>query len=274
MKTIMSSILTVWIILAIGLLSVQTSEAAIPEAIDLAVINPEGQLDCNIIDCNLLAIATNPGLLKKIDQRKIFNSDDMYRSVLNKTLDIASKFVPYDVNEKANLTVSLCLADSRVYFWNALYDRNMIGWIDIPGQQEWGTNWKPKMNVWVIPRLDKISAFTRNWSEYTQNKNVTLTKALIKLALAVDIEDTNSIGEQVHCKVKIKAKENHSAKIFMNGNFLQAEIMLLSDEQKGRPTKYPASEMFIPGEGVLKDTILILPFWPPKIDDIKKDSSN
>jgi hypothetical protein len=271
MKTIMSYVLMIWAILLVGLLFVQKSEAAMPDAIDLGNISAEGKLD----RC-LLAIATDPNLLKKIDQKQNFNSIAVYRDVLRETLDSASRFIPYDINKPANLsdvnrpanlTVSLCLADSRVYFWKALVDRNVIGWISIYGNHALPKTNEPKVTVWVIPRLEKSTSFTGNWSEDAKLKNITSKKSLMKLALNIDVGDANSIGDQVLGKVKVKAWENHSMKIFTSGNILQAEIMLISDEGGGRVLKPEA-------ERILNDLPITWPFWPPKEDKKKESSPN
>jgi hypothetical protein len=275
MKTIISFILVIWAILLVGLPFVQKSEAAMSKAIDLGKINAEGQLD----RC-LLAIATDPNLLKKIDQRNIFNRDDVYHDVLRKTLDNASKFIPYDINNPANLNdankptnlmVSLCLADSRVYFWRSLDDRNVIGWISIQGIQEWRTNKEPTLTVWIVPQLNKTTSFTENWRELAKQKNITSKKALMKLALDIDVADANSDGEQLRGRIKVKTYENHSVRLFMSGNIFQTEIMLLSDESIGKPGKPGILGPIQEGEGVLKNLPISLPFWPPKEDKMKPD---
>ena len=133
-------------------------------------------------------------------------------------------------------------------------------------------NWRenePKVTVWIIPRLDKTTPFTMNWSEYAKQKDVTSKKGLVKLALTVDIIDINSIGEQLHGKVK-DGRFHHSVKILMRGNILQTEIMLRTDEKEGwLARKDPV------GKNIFKDYPTAFTFpWPPKIEDHEKESTN
>ena len=276
MKIIMSSVLMGWAILLIGLLPIKNISAAIPDAIDLGNINKEG------LDRCLFAIAIDPNMLLKIDQRNFFNKDDVYLDVLRKTLNSTHQFIPYDVNNPAilsdvnkpkNLIASLCLDDSRVYFWNTLDDRDVIGWVSIQGQQEWETSSEPKLMVWIIPHWDKSTSFVKDLNEDSKQSSVAL-KALMKLALDIGIEDTNNDIEQLFGMIKTKANRYHNVKIVMSGNIFQLEINLITGDGKLQPGNSRIFGLISKEDRVLKDWGTGLPFWPPKVEDIEKDSSN
>ena len=222
MKINKNYILMIWIVVLFGLLFIETSSATTPKAIELENINNEERLD----SC-LLAIAIDPNLLQRIDQKQNFINNKVYFDVLQQTLDSASKFISYDVNipenlsdmnKPSNLTVSLCLADSRVYFWNTLADHDVIGWISIYGNSQLTKTKEPKLTVWIVPRLDKTSSsFVRNWRELAKQENNISKKSLMKLALNLDIEDVNTDIEQVQGKINKKGSK-YSVKIVTSGN--------------------------------------------------------
>jgi len=254
MKTVTSYVLTVWAILSVEFLSVYGSEATILGVPDLGAVNS------GLLDPRLLAISHDPSILNRIDQRRIFTSDDMYRDLLHRTLARARKLIPKAVEHgTSKFIVSLCVADSRVYFGNKLGDRDIIGWISVQDITERKTG-EPKVTVWVVPRLDKNSPFVRFWIEHAKQNNGTSMGAFIKSALDIDMADVKKDnGEQV--RATLKAEDgNHHVKICMSGNVLQVEIMLLSDERVGRPGKPGIQE----GVRMLKEMPRILPFWPPK----------
>jgi len=259
----------------------------IPEEIDLGDINKE------VLDRCLLAIANEPNLFERIDQRNFFNKDDVYLDVLRKTLNIASQFIPYDINNPAifsdvnkpdYLKASLCLADSRVYFWNALNDRDVIGWasIQISGIINMKIAREPKLTVWIVPRLNKTTSFVKELNEYSKQRSDAL-KALIKLALDTDIKDTNNDIEQLLGKIKTNTNRYHNVKYVMSGNIFQMEINLIENESQSLsggmvPPAVPA-EIYIDYVGGNKVRVLngwdtSLPFWPPKTEDNKKESPN
>ncbi len=249
---------------------------SIPDKINLGDINKE------VLDRCLLAIANEPNLFERIDQRQNFKKDDMYLDVLRKTLNNASQFVPYDinnpaifsdVNKPADLKASLCLADSRVYFWNALDDRDVLGWASIQGSQEWETTREPKLTVWVIPRLDKSTSFINSWNELATQTDINSRKSLLKLALDLDIKDTNGYLEQLMGSIETKTNRNHNVIIVTSGNVLQLEINLLSGDGIPRPGKFRIDGIW-PGEGEVLKFMPILPFWPPKTEDNEKESPN
>ncbi len=275
---------------------------SVPNKINVGNINKE------VLDCCLLAIANEPNLLGRIDQRQNFNKDDICLDVLRKTLNNASQFIPYDVNnpaifndvnKPADLKVSLCLADSKVYFWKILDDRDVLGWASIQGQQEWETTMEPKLTVWVIPRLDKSTSFINSWSELAKQTDINSRKSLLKLALDLDIKDTNGYIEQLLGRIKSRTNMYHNVKMVVSGNVFQLEINLLSGDGKslygGKPRFggfFPATIKINSGddknisgnnnapdniqkdERVLKDWSISLPFWPPKIEEKGKETSD
>lgn len=263
MKIVTSNVLMVCGIILIGLFSVQICSAVIPDRIDLGDINKDE------LDSCLLAITNEPNLLKRIDQKQNFISNNVYFDELKRTLNSASIFISYDVNilenlsdvnKPANLTVSLCLADSRVYFWNTLADHAVIGWISIYGNSQLTKTNEPKLTVWIIPRLSKSTSFVSSWTELAKQESIISKKSLMKLALNLDIEDVNTDIEQVYGKIKNKGNQ-YSVNIVTSGNILQAEIMLLYDGgihmSGGKPSML----------SILKFMPTDLPFWPPKIGD-------
>ncbi len=302
MKKVMSILLAAWAFLLIGLFSVQICSAEMPDKIDLGNINTDG------LDRCLLAIVNEPNLLERIDQRNFFNKDYVYLYLLRMTLNKARQFIPYDVNNPAiisdankpiNLITSLCLDDSRVYFWNALDDRDVIGWasIQISGIINMKTAIEPKLTVWIVPHMDKATSFTMNWIESVKQKSAA-SKALMKLAVDNDIEDINNDIEQLHGKIKSKANRFHNVKIVMSGNIFQLEINLISERQPQYGGMLP-TPLWIPAEiyidysdvntlhgntsiqnniikedGVLKGWDTSLPFWPPKIEEKGKETPN
>ena len=183
MKTVLCSVVLFLVVLSMCSQAVYGDGAAMVQKLDIGDLTVEGQLDRK-----LLAIAADPSLLKKIDQKRNFKSGDAYDDMLRATLDRARALLPSLVGEDGatNVTVALCLADGRAYFWKSLGDRDVLGWIPInvvAGRVSKTT----RMTVWIVPRLDKESAFAKNWREDGKAKNAASVKALMKSALDVDV---------------------------------------------------------------------------------------
>ena len=97
-------------------------------------------------------------------------------------------------------------------------------------------------------------------------------------------------------KIKTRSNSYHDVKITISGSIFQLEINLIEDLPGGGKIRMPSvipAEIYIDygdwttmngnismpdniskEEKVLKDWDINLPFWPPKIEDIEKDSSN
>jgi hypothetical protein len=254
MKIITNYIIMIWAIVSLGLLPIHGSEATKPKA----ALNI-GNIENGKLDRELLAIAADPNMLHKIDQRQNFKNDGAYLDILLTALDQANKLIPNAVNKygSENITVSVCVADSRVYFWNALDDRDVIGWISIP-ELDGEITENPKVTLWIVPRLPSENRFAKNAREDAMRDRVALKTALIKSVMDLDIVDAETCDkEQVCGTIKLKG-DKHKIKVCTSGNIMQAEIMLSPD---GIVDGYAIVEV---GKGVLKDIPRVLPFWPPK----------
>ena len=226
--------------------------AAMVQKLDIGDLTVEGQLDRK-----LLAIAADPSLLKKIDQKRNFKSGDAYDDMLRATLDRARALLPSLVGEDGatNVTVALCLADGRAYFWKSLGDRDVLGWIPInvvAGRVSKTT----RMTVWIVPRLDKESAFAKNWREDGKAKNAASVKALMKSALDVDVAGPKQDKGKVRGSAKF-GRKSHVVQVYVSGNVLQAEVELFSVGSGRRRSKASISP------SVLNMFPTSLPFWPP-----------
>ena len=254
MQAAMRHVLTFSIALSVGLLSACGGRTGMPDRPDVGNLSGGKQLDRN-----LLALANDPSLLQKIDQKKNFNNEDAYRGVLQKAMDLVSKSMPAVLKENGapNLTTSVCVADSRVYFWNALGDRDIIGWVSTPDITD-NTMEIPVLTVLVIPQLQKETPFVTHWREDTKEGDLSSTRALVRTALDIDVMNAQAgDGQQVRWTTRVDDEE-HRVTICRSGNVLQVEMGLLPDVCMGKPGKPLVSKpvlTFVPRD---------LPFWPPK----------
>jgi len=253
MKLVAGSVLT-FLALLLRLPTVHGSSTSMPPNPSIGDISAEG-----ILDRRLLAIASDPSLLKKIDQKVNFRRAEVYSRYLQKSLDCARRFVPDVVgrNGATNVTASVCLADARVYFWCALDDRDVIGWVPLWGFCKISAE-KKKIVLWVVPRLGRETSLAKKWRERVRNDDASSAATLIKAGLNVSIVDPAKVnGRQMQGIVEV-AGDSHRVKASTEGNVLQTEIMLHPNQRPVRPGKP------IMDGSVLKWHPIGLPFWPPE----------
>lgn len=103
------------------------------------------------LDRRLYAIAHDPSLMTKLDQRKCFRNTEAYDARLAASVAVARRVLPelISVTNLQKAVTAMCLADGRVYFWLSLDDRILLGWIPMVlknGDAE------KKLVLWLVPK--------------------------------------------------------------------------------------------------------------------------
>jgi len=88
------------------------------------------------MDSRLLAIAANPELLAKLDQKNLYQTKEAYQKVLNRSLREISFLMPAKVSSGSvsNLVTAFCVYDAKVFFWLPELDQDLVGWVSLPGR--------------------------------------------------------------------------------------------------------------------------------------------
>lgn len=198
------------------------------------------------LDPALSAIAYDPGLLAKIDQKDIF-IEAAYSNVLQWTMSRARKAFPLLMDDRGakKSVASVCAADGRVYFEHRFNFYRVWGWISI--DQLVAPEEQGRMVVQILSSMV---------DEGPESKKLRAKKghAVMQAASAVDISD------DLVCKYLQFDREKYKAKARRKYSTVEIELSLNAAESDAEtPASNPLPKKLI-RDGVSID----LPFWPPE----------
>jgi len=215
------------------------------------------------LDRRLYAIAHDPSLMTKLDQRKCFRNTEAYDARLAASVAVARRVLPelISVTNLQKAVTAMCLADGRVYFWLSLDDRILLGWIPMVlknGDAE------KKLVLWLVPKKNEASNLSNLWQRHNPiQENAIWFSDIVKegfgITLAGGVQTNKTVIafqgrtlvatsiDTMWCAVETKIAER----------VVQIEIILSSK------TDSLAQSVFIDAD-LNYDIDSALPFWPPE----------
>ncbi len=222
----------------------------------LSVAIPSG------FDQRIAAIAKDPSVLGKLDQREIFISDEFYKDVLSSSLKDAEAILPSIFCEKnrSKLFFSVCTADHRVFFLFAEKERNILGWVPIVSKYFPDPDPDKDAVFWVV--FNTVGATNATPSgDYAFGNNVVEVREALFFLFQEDIEEdsfkqkdqsveVNSVFDRETIRISLLAQATN--------NVLQVKVTRESKEQIGSQRKAEIRRSVISPDCYGK-----IPFWPP-----------
>lgn len=254
MKSILKQKIVVGLALAfLSLYICSASDMNSPNLKSLNVVS-EKERSLNI---RLSTIANEPSILKKLDQRSNFCSDQAYLNTLNASL-AAAKGRLSDVFSTTNLehmVTAVCLADSKVFFWLPKDDCVLIGWIPIV-RKEKPESAKSDIVLWLVPQTIHKTKLSEVWQNRKNADQATWLQDVLKVGL-------NLVPKDV-----VSARTNG---LVLRGSIKPYDLEAIATENiiEVKMSPQVTKDINFPGKPVMAEKYLnnmptVLPFWPPK----------
>jgi hypothetical protein len=209
----------------------------------------------------LHAIAHDPSLMTRLDQKKNFRATEAYAATLTACLTEARNVLPevFSATNMEHAVTAMCLADARVYFWLPLDDRVLVGWIPIIGKEK-SEVVRNDLVFWLVPQPRKRTKLIDAWQNRATGRSDSSWLAdVLKTGLGVDLTGVvlaNQNKTTLQGRIVVSSVE-HSIAANVTEHLVQIEISLRSNVDKELPGKP------VMAESTLNDMPVVLPFWPP-----------
>lgn len=245
-----------------SLLAAHTSVArALDARPELPSAVPLGEDDTRGRDRRLAAIAKNPSLLSRIDQRDNFVSQEKYDEELEDALAAARRVLP-DIFSAINcrrMHTAVCVGDARVYFWLPLQGRSVLGWIplDLVGFK------KPSetMAIWSVEHNNgKASKSLANIALSSLPREADVIRQKLGEEFGVRLSSVHLHPNESGMDGVIDAglKRSHAMSVMASGGLLEAHVSMRSDLEKISSDAAPN-----PMGRKFNNRPVSMDFWPP-----------
>jgi hypothetical protein len=252
--------------MALGLILMGAFVADAASVGEIEPLEMRGEMERSL-NRRLYAIAIDPSLMRRLDQKLKYRTTAEYDAALDASLAAARVVLPevFSATNMDHAVTAMCLADERVFFWLRLDDCTLVGWIPIT------TTTMPNPNVvtnsltlWLIPQSRNKTKLINVWLNRDKNRLDSfwladvLAKGLnVNLARAVL---TSQDKTKLQGRIRV-SREEHSVDVTATEHLVQVEITL---RPIGRiyPGKPEIRELKVSDE-IERGSVDLL-FWPPK----------
>lgn len=211
----------------------------------------------DLLDMKLMRIANDPNLIKLLDQENNFNKKDVYIEVRSQSMEAMSKILPkvFGIDDKEGIEVSVCVADSRTYFWRTLDRYVVFGFIPLEGF-DGSPKKENEVFFWVLLKENSEGDFAEQWRNNVKDKSQAAILDLVDNSMGIEIANPMMDDVGVVTGDIVVGGEDLSVKLCVSGNVLQSVVKVTNDSKSSYMSKLSLRE------SKLNNLPIVLPFWP------------
>lgn len=219
-------------------------------------------------DIRLQAIAENPCLFEKLDQKVCFKDEKVYNEILKMSLIKPRDLLPKFFSEDDNTLYSACPGDNRLFIFSEHNEFRLIAWVPLQVPTiHFSNNPAGDYGIfWIIPKFNKPNILASLWNEvFFQRADKENVSNIFRKTMNIKISD-EKVEEQLQL-IKtsiINYGEKHNLEILFSKSLMQLSLELYTDLIKKSNPSMPAPEFWIKENYGIE-----IPFkWPPDKNNI------